>query len=121
VLKAVAASPSVRLSELEVLGPGELDLLETWGRGADAAAPTACLPALVDEQAERTPDAVALACDDTRLTYRELVERANRLAHELRALGVGRESLVGVCLERRPALLVALLAVLKAGGADVPI
>jgi amino acid adenylation domain-containing protein len=121
VLKAVAANPSVRLSELEVLGPGELDLLETWGRGPSAAAPTTCLPALVDEQAERTPDAVALACGDTELSYRDLVERANRLAHELRALGVGRESLVGVCLERRPELLVALLAVLKAGGAYVPI
>ena len=70
---------------------------------------------------ERTPGAVALAWEGGELTYRQLDDRANRLAGQLRHLGVGPDALVGVCLERGPALVVALLATLKAGGAYVPL
>ncbi|MGK5533235.1 amino acid adenylation domain-containing protein [Streptomyces sp. URMC 129] len=74
-----------------------------------------------EEQAARTPDAGALTCAGTTLTYAELDARANRLAHRLRRLGVGPDTLVGICLDRSPEMVVALLAVLKAGGAYVPI
>ena len=76
---------------------------------------------LIEAQAAKTPEAVAVACGDARLTYRELDVGANRLAHRLRSLGVGPEVLVGLYLGRSPAMLVALLAVLKAGGAYVPL
>src|SRR5438270_11269793 len=70
---------------------------------------------------DRAPDALAVAWRDQRLTYRQLDERANRLAAHLRALGVGPEVRVGVCMERSADLIVALLATLKAGGAYVPL
>jgi amino acid adenylation domain-containing protein len=74
-----------------------------------------------EEQVRRTPDAVALVGDEGRWTYRELNERANRLAHHLRSLGIGRGDFVGMCMERSFALLVALYAVAKSGAAYVPL
>ena len=76
---------------------------------------------LFQEQVERTPQAVALACEEQQWTYRELNERANRLAHYLRGLGVGPEAVVAVCLERSCAMVQALLAILKAGAAYLPL
>ena len=88
----------------------------------DAARPPwSGLRRLVEDQAARTPDAVAVEAADGRLTYRELDLAANRLAHRLLAAGLGVEGLVGVCLERSTWLPVALLGVLKAGGAYVPL
>lgn len=80
-----------------------------------------CLHELFEEQAERTPDAVALVFEGQQLTYRELNERANWLGHHLRGLGVGPEVLVGLCLERSLELVVGILGILKAGGAYVPL
>src|SRR4051812_8748493 len=76
---------------------------------------------LVELQARRTPGVVAVRCGGRELTYGELNERANRLAHHLRARGVGPDVLVGLCCERTPEMVVGLLGVLKAGGAYVPI
>ncbi|HEX5734993.1 MAG TPA: amino acid adenylation domain-containing protein, partial [Blastocatellia bacterium] len=76
---------------------------------------------LFESQAERTPDQVALKCEDVSLTYAELNARANQLAHYLRGLGVGPETAVGICLEQRPELMVGILGILKAGGAYVPL
>jgi len=92
------------------------------GGGRPSAAATAgTLHGLFERQADRSPDAVAVACGDRRLTFRELDRRANRLAWHLRALGLAPEQLVGVCLPRSEDLVVALLALLKAGGAYVPL
>nr|WP_276604383.1 AMP-binding protein [Nannocystis pusilla] len=77
--------------------------------------------AFVEAQVDRTPDAVALVSDDETVTYQQLERRANRLAHHLRALGVGRGTLVGVVATRTSATFVAVLAILKAGGAYVPL
>jgi amino acid adenylation domain-containing protein len=81
----------------------------------------ACIHTLFEQQALRTPDAAALLVGDDVLTYRQLNQRANRLAHHLRQIGVGPETLVGICVERSAWLLPGLLAILKAGGAYVPI
>lgn len=76
-----------------------------------------CIPQLVAMQAHAAPDAPALAMGEQMLTYAELNRSANQLAHYLRSLGVGRESLVGVCLERSVDMVVSMLAAMKAGGA----
>jgi amino acid adenylation domain-containing protein len=80
-----------------------------------------CVHELFERHAARTPEAIAISFEGERLTYGELNRRANRLAHHLRTLGVGPESVVGVALDRSPELVVGLLAILKAGGAYVPI
>ena len=81
----------------------------------------ACVHELFERQAAETPEALAVVCEDERLTYAELNERANRLAHHLRRLGVGAESRVGVMMNRGAWMVVSLLGVLKAGGAYVPL
>ena len=79
------------------------------------------MPALFAAQAARTPEATAVVFGDERLSYAELDRRANRLAHHLRGLGVGPEVVVGLCVERSPAMVVGLLGILKAGGAYLPL
>src|SRR5689334_12298257 len=93
----------------------------TWDRRADIWPDGACIQELVEAQAERTPDAAAVICQGEQLSYRSLNERANRLAHLLRKRGVGPGRLVAVCLERSLELPIALLGVLKAGGAYLPL
>ncbi|HYH83128.1 MAG TPA: amino acid adenylation domain-containing protein, partial [Longimicrobium sp.] len=122
VLEQVAADAGVRLSRLELLGEAERALvLEAWNRTAAEVPADLCIHQLFETQADRTPGAVAVVFEGAELTYAELDARANRLAHYLRALGVGPEVRVGVCLERSLELLVSVLGVLKAGGAYVPL
>ncbi|HWB39716.1 MAG TPA: amino acid adenylation domain-containing protein, partial [Gemmatimonadales bacterium] len=82
---------------------------------------TDTLHQLVETQARRTPDATAVVCDGEEISYRELNRRANRLAHRLKAAGVGPESLVGIYLERSVEMVIGLLGTLKAGGAYLPL
>ena len=86
-----------------------------------APIPNATIPELFAQQAARTPDAVALVCEDQTLSYRTLDERANQLAHHLRSLGVGPETIVGLCVERSFDMVIALLGILKAGAAYLPL
>jgi amino acid adenylation domain-containing protein len=83
--------------------------------------PAACVHELFEQQVGRDPDAIAVIFKERQLTYRELNQRANQVAHFLRKQGVGPETLVGVSLERRPELVIGLLGVWKAGGAYVPL
>jgi amino acid adenylation domain-containing protein len=80
-----------------------------------------CVHELIEEQVERTPEAMAVAFQDASLTYAELNRRANQLAHYLRGIGVGPEARVAICVERGLEMIVALLGVLKAGAAYVPL
>ena len=122
VLALLAAEPDARLSAVELLDEAERRLvLETWNGTEAAPSPDGLLHALIEAQAARTPDAVAVVFEDESLTYGELEARANRLAHHLVRLGAGPEARVGVCLQRAPEMVVALLAVLKAGGAYLPL
>ena len=83
--------------------------------------PGATLPELFAAQVARTPEADAVVFEDERLSYGELDARSSRLAHHLRALGVGPEVVVGLCIERSLAMLVGLVGILKAGGAYLPL
>jgi amino acid adenylation domain-containing protein/thioester reductase-like protein len=80
-----------------------------------------CVPELIQQQVEQSPDAIAVRFETGQLTYRQLDDRANQLAHYLQARGVQAETLVGVCVDRSIEMLVALLGIMKAGGAYIPI
>ncbi|MFH9550555.1 amino acid adenylation domain-containing protein [Streptomyces sp. NPDC017435] len=121
VLESMAADPHGD-ARAACLPPGEREvLLADWTTRPTAPADPRTVHGVFEEQAARTPDAVAVTFEDTRLTYAELNAQANRIAHLLRARGVGPQTLVGVCLERSAALVPALLGVLKAGGAYLPL
>jgi len=122
VLERVGGDPDVRLSALDLMDAAERrQVVETWNATTRAYPAGRSLAEWFEAQVERTPEAVAVVCGATALSYRELDARANGLAHDLRGRGIGPESRVGICLERGPALLVAILGVLKAGGAYVPL
>ncbi len=122
LLEAVAADPARPVWEVEMLAPAERrQLLAEWSPGASVPVEPPAVHEGVALQAERTPDAPAVAFGEETLTFRELVEGADRLAGRLRGLGVGPDTRVGVCLERSLDLPVALLAVLRSGGAYVPL
>ncbi|HEX8145820.1 MAG TPA: amino acid adenylation domain-containing protein, partial [Pyrinomonadaceae bacterium] len=121
LLEAMAADPELRLSRLPLLTEAERrQVIREWNDTA-AEIPEGCFHQLFEAQAERRPEAVALLHAGGQVTYAELNRRANRLAHHLRARGVGAETLVGVCVERSPEMIAAALAVLKAGGAYLPL
>jgi len=121
LVESLENNPGAALRALEVLPEGERHkLLEEWNDTA-MPVPDATLPELFEAQVERTPDAIAVVFEDESLTYAELNARANRLAHYLIGLGVGPEDVVGVCLERSPDAIVALMAAVKAGAAYLPL
>ncbi|MEU4554380.1 amino acid adenylation domain-containing protein [Micromonospora violae] len=121
LLRSMAADPDLRIGRIDLLTEGERARLVADGTGPARELPSATLPGLFAVQAERTPDAVALVAGRTRLTYRQLVERADRLARLLAGHGVGPERLVALLLPRSVDLVVAILATVRAGGAYVPI
>jgi amino acid adenylation domain-containing protein len=96
-------------------------LLEEWNATTVAFPRNACVHELFEAQVARTPDRVAVRFGEETLSYRELNEQANQLAHHLRSLGVGSGSLVGLCVNRGVRMPVALMAILKAGGAYMPL
>ncbi|HXG50498.1 MAG TPA: amino acid adenylation domain-containing protein [candidate division Zixibacteria bacterium] len=118
VLEAIATDAEQRLASFAVRLAGDAG---QGARGLELRYPRACLHELFEEQVERTPEAVALVFENQVLSYRELNERANRLARRLRQIGVGPGALVGICAERSAELVAGLLGILKAGGAYVPI
>src|SRR5262244_3155627 len=121
LLEAAVTAPEVLIGRLDILSAAERHtILQEWN-ATERALPGATLPQLFAAQAAKTPDAVAVVFGDEQLSYGELEGRANQLAHHLRALGVGAESVVGVCLERSLELVVALIAILKAGGGYLPL
>jgi len=122
LLKAAVATPEARLSELPILTCAEERLLlEEW-KGIRTEYPRSkSIPELFEEQAARAPNAPAVTCGSKTLSYRELNERANRLAHHLQKLDVTPGSCVAVSVERSIELIITLLGILKAGAAYVSI
>jgi amino acid adenylation domain-containing protein/non-ribosomal peptide synthase protein (TIGR01720 family) len=121
LLQGIAANPAQRVGRLPLLSEAEQrQVLEGWNQGGVEYAEQYA-HRLFEAQAEKTPHAVAVTFRDRQLTYAELNERANRLAHHLGRLGVGPESCVGLCVERSLEMVVGILGTLKAGGAYVPL
>lgn len=126
LLRGIVAHPDTKIATLPILTPTErINLLEVWNRTERDYPKGEFLCQLFEAQVERTPDNIAASFADPfvrqSISYRDLNERANQLAHTLRSLGVGAEVFVGVCIERSLEMLIALLGTLKAGGVYVPI
>ncbi len=121
LLEAMAADPARRLWETSLLRPSEhAQVVEAWN-AASTELPRGCVHELFAARAALSPDAPAVESTAAALTYAELAGRAARLAHHLRTLGVGPEARVALCMERSPEMVVAMLAILQAGGVYVPV
>ncbi|TXJ86752.1 amino acid adenylation domain-containing protein [Streptomyces lavendulae] len=117
----VAADPELRLGAVDLLGRAERETVLTRGTGTAQAPLDRSVAHRFAAQATRTPDAVAVVCGARQLSYRDLDERADRLARQLLAAGAGPERLVAVAMERSADLVVTLLAILKTGAAYLPL
>jgi amino acid adenylation domain-containing protein/non-ribosomal peptide synthase protein (TIGR01720 family) len=121
LLHAIATNPDQPLATLEILTPAERhQVLTTWNN-TDRPTPSRTYPEIFEAQVAKTPDARALVCGNTAYTFAELNERANQVAHQLIAAGVGPERIVALRLPRTADMIIAMLAVWKAGGIYLPI
>jgi amino acid adenylation domain-containing protein len=119
--RALVAQPSARIDQLQYLGEAERRQLLIDFNDTHARYPAEmCIHDLFAEHVAWTPDHIAVDQEGETLTYRELFERSQELARYLQLLGVGPDRLVGLCVERSPAMLVGILGILQAGGAYVP-
>jgi amino acid adenylation domain-containing protein len=119
---ALETAPSTPVRELEILPPEERRLLlEIWNATETPYPDQMCIHQLFEEQARKTPEAVAVLYEDQSLSYGELNRQANRLAHHLIGLGVKPDDRVAICVERSLGMVIGLLGILKAGGAYVPL
>src|SRR5262245_11722631 len=122
LLEEIVRNPERRISAIELLSEAERHrLLVEWNDTEKLYSKDKCVQELFEEQVTRTPEAVAVVFQDHRLTYRELNNRANQLAHYLRRFGVGSGRLVAICMDRSLEMIVGLIGILKAGGAYVPV
>ncbi|HEU0088064.1 MAG TPA: amino acid adenylation domain-containing protein [Pseudonocardiaceae bacterium] len=121
LLDGIAADPSRSVAELPMLLDGECHQVLTAWNETDHQVPQAAVPSLFAAQVRRTPSVTAVVCGDISLSYQELDEQANRLAGELIGLGVRPEDRVGVLMDRSIDLVVTVLAIVKAGGAYLPL
>jgi amino acid adenylation domain-containing protein len=119
---AITTDPDQPISAVNFLSDDERQqLLFEWNRTLVEFPKNRCIHELFEAQAERTPEVLAVVFGDMRLSYRELNERANQWAHRLRNFDAGPETLIGLCVERAPEMIIGLLAILKAGAAYVPL
>ncbi len=121
LLEAAVSDPGTRLGDLAILTARERHQLAVTWNNTKCEIPRTTIHQMFERQAQLTPDAIAVEAGEYRLTYRELNERANRLAHRLREAGAGPETLVGLCVDRSIDVIAAPLAVLKSGAAYLPL
>ncbi|MBV9265441.1 MAG: amino acid adenylation domain-containing protein, partial [Acidobacteriaceae bacterium] len=122
LLEAIIENTERRISELPLLTEAEQhQLLAEWNKPSTHFLSDICVHNAFERQVERTPNKIAVICEDHELTYAELNRRSNQLAHRLCAMGVSPETLVALCMERSLDMLVGILAILKAGGGYLPV
>jgi amino acid adenylation domain-containing protein len=121
LVRALRSAPSTILSDIDILPAGEWSRILQWNSSHPTESRQRCIHELFERQVVANPDAVALIFHSQELTYRQLDEEANRLAHFLRCKGVGPDVRVAICVERSMQMVIGVLATLKAGGAYVPL
>jgi amino acid adenylation domain-containing protein len=122
LLRAAVADPAARVAGVRLIDDAtRRRVVEEWNDTAARYPRESGIPALVEQQAAARPAAIAIVCEGVQVTYGELNDRANRLAHYLRRHGVSRGARVGICLERGVEMVVGVLAILKSGGSYVPL
>jgi amino acid adenylation domain-containing protein len=121
LLAGALANPETPIDRLPLLRDSDRVAVMAWNHTEAAYPHDVPLARLIEEQVNRTPEAIAVAFESESICYRELNARANQLAHALIARGIGPDHLVGICVERSIDMIVALLAIVKAGGAYVPL
>ncbi|MBW4672725.1 MAG: amino acid adenylation domain-containing protein [Desmonostoc geniculatum HA4340-LM1] len=122
LLAGMVANPQQDIAQLSLLSAAEEEQIRLQENHQNIDSINyKCIHNLFEEQVEKTPDAVAIVYEKQYLTYRELNNRANQLAHYLQTLGVKPDVAVGICVERSPLMVIGILAILKAGGAYVPL
>ncbi|WP_079681561.1 non-ribosomal peptide synthetase [Planktothrix sp. PCC 11201] len=122
ILEIVTINPDVELREIDILTPGEREqLLIKWNNIETEYPADQCIHQLFEEQVKRTPHAIAVVYENESLTYQELNNRGNQLAHNLQKSGVKPDTLVGLCIKRSLEMIIGILGILKAGGAYVPL
>lgn len=120
LLESITITPDLPISRLPLLVENEMQQLEQWNQTQVEYPADKTAPQLFEAQVEQTPENMAVVFENQTLTYNELNNRANQLAHHLRKLGVGPEVIVGVCVERSIEMVIGLLGIMKAGGAYLP-
>ena len=121
LLEGIVAHPEQNIAKLPILTEAERYQILKWNDTRVDYPQQKCIHQLFEEQVTRTPDEVAVVFGERQLTYRELNQRANQLAHYLQKLGVKPETLVGICLERSHLMVIGLLGILKSGSTYVPL
>ena len=122
LLEGIVANPQAKVAQLPLLSePEKEQILEAWNNTHREYPQDKCIHQLFEKQVAKTPDGVAVVFEEQSLTYHQLNQKANQLAHYLQTLGVGPEVLVGICVERSVEMVIGLLGILKAGGAYVPL
>ena len=121
LLLEIITNPQKRLSELTLLSPTEQHQLLIEWNNTKTDETLELVHQLIEKQTQRTPNNIAVVCGNQKLTYQELNQKANQLAHHLQILGVKPETLVGICFKRSLEMVIAILGILKAGGAYVPL
>ncbi len=122
ILAAMTKDANQTIRQLPILTEAEKQqILIDWNATDTPYPDNHCIHQLFEEQAAKTPDAIAVITAKAELTYRQLNEKANQVAHHLRRLGVGPDMLVGICTKRTPDAIVGIMGILKAGGAYAPL
>jgi amino acid adenylation domain-containing protein/thioester reductase-like protein len=121
LLESIITNSQQSISHLTILTEQEQQQFRQWNNTSQVLPEKQCIHQLFEEQVERTPEAIALVFENQQLTYQQLNQRANQLAHYLRKLGIKPETLVGICVERSLEMIIGILGIIKAGGAYVPL
>jgi amino acid adenylation domain-containing protein/non-ribosomal peptide synthase protein (TIGR01720 family) len=122
LLKGIVANPQQTVGELPLLTESEKQqLLVEWNQTQTSYPRNSCIHQLFEQQVVKTPGAIAVIDGEKSLTYEQLNQKANQLAHYLQKLGVQQDQLIGICVERSPLMIIGFLGILKAGGAYVPL
>ena len=121
LLRSMTQNVESAISDLKLVSDAEQAKIDGWNNTRVERLTAQCVHELIEAQADRTPDAIAIEFEGTQISYREFDRRANQLARRLQQLGVGRDVLVGLCLERSIEMLIGMFAVHKAGGGYVPL